>query len=96
MAPEALAKILSRIADKTTKAGTNSRDPEVAKRRSLVKANRDASACDLCQIFDRERVPLPYKWQAAGFTSWVRAYKERTYRSRIDVLVSKDRRIDRR
>lgn len=67
-------------------------DPEVAKRRALVKSNPNAIASEMCQIFDREKVPLPPKWQEAGFQSWSKAYKMAKYRSRIDVLISKDKR----
>jgi hypothetical protein len=66
-------------------------NPEVAKRRSIVKSNSTAKADDMCRIFDREKVPLPSKWQEAGFKSWADAYRRSNYRSRIDVLVSKDR-----
>jgi hypothetical protein len=66
-------------------------DPEVAKRRSLVRANPDISAQEMCEIFDRQHVPLPSKWQAAGFSSWASAYKNSNYRRRISVLISKDR-----
>jgi hypothetical protein len=67
-------------------------NPEVAKRRSLVKSNPNASAGEMCEIFDRVNVPLPRKWQDAGFQKWSRACKDANYRSRIDVLISKDRR----
>jgi hypothetical protein len=67
-------------------------DPEVAKRRTLVKSNRDSTATDLCGIFDQARVPLPWKWQDVGFDSWSKAYRDPNYRERIDVLISKDRR----
>lgn len=66
-------------------------DPETAKRRALVKSNPDASAKELCEIFDRERVPLPPKWKDGGYTSWTKAYRDPHYRRRTDVLVSKDR-----
>jgi hypothetical protein len=68
------------------------RDPEVAKRKALVISNRNANASEMCQIFDRERVPVTRKWQDSGFQSWSKAYKVSKYRTRIDVLVSKDRR----
>ena len=99
MAPESLVRLAQMLAGssgKTIAAGMKTRDPEVAKRRALAKTNLDAPASELCQIFDREKVPLPSKWQAAGFTSWVRVYRHPDYRSRIDVLGSKDRRSDRR
>ena len=70
------------------------RQPEVAKRRALVKSNPDAVARGMCEIFDRNRVPLPPKWQEAGCPSWSKAYKNHSYRKRIDVLISKDRKTN--
>jgi hypothetical protein len=66
-------------------------DPEVAKRRTLVRANPGGSAHEMCGILDRENVPLPSRWQGAGFSSWERTYKDSNYRSRIHVLISKDK-----
>ena len=66
-------------------------DPEVAKRRVLVRSNSTASAGEMCQIFDRTNVPLPTKWNEA-FSTWARAYKDDNYRGRIHTLISKDRR----
>jgi hypothetical protein len=68
------------------------RDPEVAKRRALVKSNAGVSVLELCQIFDREKVPLPAKWQAAGLKTWVEAHRK--YPTRVKVIVSKDRSSD--
>jgi hypothetical protein len=67
-------------------------NPEVAKRRALVKANPGIDAEEICEIFDREGVPLPSKWLEAGFKIWCVAYKRPGYRAKIDVLISKDRR----
>lgn len=66
-------------------------DPEVAKRTVLVKANPGIPAEEMCEIFDRENVPLPTKWLAAGLQAWSQAYKNSRYRSRIHTLLSKDR-----
>lgn len=74
-----------------SKAGAND-DPDVAKRRALVRANPNVSAQEMCEVFDREHVPLPSKWQGTGLRSWIEAYKSLQYRSRIRVLISKDRR----
>lgn len=75
---------------RASKTGAND-DPEVAKRRSLLRANPGVSAQEMCGIFDRERVPLPSKWQEAGLRSWIEANKKPQYRRRIQVLISKDR-----
>jgi hypothetical protein len=68
------------------------RDPEVAKRRALVKSNAGVSVRELCEIFDREKVPVPAIWQAAGHKTWIEAHRK--YPTRIKVIVSKDRRSD--
>jgi hypothetical protein len=70
------------------------RDPEVAKRTALVGSNPGTSAQDMCEIFDRESVPLPRKWQEAGLKTWRQAYRDASYHSKIDTLISKDRAKD--
>ncbi|MGA7918071.1 MAG: hypothetical protein WCA38_00270 [Candidatus Acidiferrales bacterium] len=67
------------------------RDPEVLKRRGVVASNPDVSAREMCVIFDRKNVLLPSKWEQAVFRSWHQAYRDRKYRKRIHVLISKDR-----
>jgi len=67
-------------------------DPEVAKRRLLVGSNPGITAQEMCRIFDRCVVPLPPKWQEAGFRLWTAAYRNPKYRSRIDVIIAKDKR----
>jgi len=71
------------------KAGSRD-DPEVAKRRKLAKSNPDVPAKEICEIFDREKVPIPSKWQGAGLKSWHQAYADSKYRKNVKVLVSKD------
>jgi hypothetical protein len=66
-------------------------DPDVAKRRALVKVNPSENAKEMCEIFDREGVPLPRKWLGAGFKKWSEVYKADKYRPKIDSLISKDR-----
>jgi hypothetical protein len=72
------------------KAGSSC-DPEVAKRRTLVRSNPKVPAKEMCEIFHREKVPLPEKWQEAGLKSWPQAYADSKYRKRVKVLISKDR-----
>jgi hypothetical protein len=85
---------LARTVGSKSTAASKVVDPELAKRRALVKNNPDATASELCEIFDRQRVPLPPKWQAAGVKSWAVGYRNAQYRSRLDVMISKDRRED--
>lgn len=74
----------------TPRAGTNV-NPEVAKRRTLVRSNPSIPAKEMCETFDRANVPLPPNWQGAGFQKWVRAYGDPNYKTRIEVIISKDR-----
>jgi hypothetical protein len=64
-------------------------NPEVAKRSSLVESDPDATAHDVCEIFDRERVALPSKWLGAGFSKWGKACRDANYRGRIQTMISK-------
>jgi hypothetical protein len=64
-------------------------DPEIAKRAALVRLSPNTSAAEMCQIFDRHDIQLPSQWKESGFNSWVRAYRDSNYRSRIDTLISK-------
>jgi hypothetical protein len=66
-------------------------NPEVAKRAALVRTNPNIPAKDMCEIFDREGVPLSAKWLDARLKTWSEAYKNPRYRSRIHTLISKDR-----
>jgi hypothetical protein len=66
-------------------------DPEVAKRRALVKLNLGLKTGEMCQLFDREKVPLPRKWSEAGFASWEIACKDKHYRGLIQTVISKDK-----
>lgn len=67
-------------------------DPEVAKRRSIVKANRPQSAKELCKLFDFHAVCLPRDWQD-GFAvkSWVDAYNNQNLKHSIQSLISRDK-----
>jgi len=67
-------------------------DPEVGKRRSLVKANSDVPAQETYEIFDREHVPLTIKIAEGGFRTWPEAYRHPHYRKRIQVLITKEAR----
>lgn len=67
-------------------------DAEVAKRAVLARANRNTPAGEMCEIFDHSNVRLPAKWLDAGFRTWIEAYRNSGYRSRIHTLISKDRR----
>jgi hypothetical protein len=81
---------VERATSKKNKKNRHS-DPEVQKRKALVKCNPHVSAVEMCEIFDRQHVLLPAKWQHAGFRTWCKTYRNSTYRKRIHVLIAKDR-----
>jgi hypothetical protein len=65
---------------------------EVAKRRAIVKNERDESTAEICKRLSDEGCRLPAKWTANfPVMRWPEAYKHRELRRRIDVMVSKDR-----
>ena len=65
-------------------------DPEIIKRRAIVQQNLTLTAQGFCELFDSHEVPLPKSMKEAG--TWVKAYRSRVYRHRIDSLISKDHR----
>lgn len=67
-----------------------SSNPEIAKRRTIVKQNPTLTAQGMCRLFDEYHVPLPKSLMEAG--NWSRAYKGPSYRHRVDSLVSRDKR----
>jgi hypothetical protein len=94
--PDAPAQNNDKTAQGTESKATSRKpergDPEVAKRATLARSSPNIPAQNMCEIFDREGVPILAKWQEAGFRTWSQAYKDSNYRSRIHILISKDRR----
>jgi hypothetical protein len=84
-------KAAETVESKATSRKPKKGDPEVAKRAVVVRSNPNTPANDLCEIFDRNNVPLPAKWQAAGFKTWSQAYRDSNYRSKIQTVISKHR-----
>ena len=76
------------------KRGMKKANPEVAKRRTIVARNLAFSHAELCARFDFENVLLPPSFEHT--TSWKDAYKKPEFRSRIQTIISKDRRLARR
>jgi hypothetical protein len=64
-------------------------NPDVAARRAIVARNPSLNAEKLCKQFDAGRVPLPFE----GASSWVEARHDSTLRKKIDVILSKDRKL---
>jgi hypothetical protein len=65
-------------------------DPDIVRRRLLVKSNPNASVAEMCELFDRHRVPLPHTWFGFGFTTWGETIKNLRYRARIKLLICRD------
>jgi hypothetical protein len=68
------------------------RDWRFMRRRKLVEQNSELTAREICDLFDRQQVPLPKRYYAAGFRRWSLAYKNPKYRGNIDKLIADDRR----
>jgi hypothetical protein len=66
-------------------------DPEVAKRRALVRSNPNVVAHEMCDLLDSHSVELPRRYLEAGFRSWRKAYLSKKHRGGIDTLISKDK-----
>jgi len=71
---------------------TRSGDPEVAKRRSIVKGNCTKSAKELCKLFDFQGVPLPSNWEDEfSVKSWKEAYLNKNLTHAIQSLIGRDK-----
>jgi len=67
-------------------------DPEVAKRRSIVKSNSTKSAAELCKLFDYHNVLTLASWEAeASVKGWAEAYRNRKLRPSIQSLITRDK-----
>jgi hypothetical protein len=66
-------------------------EPDIVKRRAIVKQNIDSQNWGLCVLFDTSNIPLPRSMKESG--SWGRAYKSKTHRHAIESLISRDREI---
>ena len=74
------------------KGATRGSDPEVAKRRSIVKGNPTKSAQQLCKLFHFQQVQLPREWQDKySVKSWDEAYRNQNLRHRIQALITRDK-----
>jgi hypothetical protein len=64
-------------------------DPDIIKRRAIVKQNRNLTAQGICRLFDEAHIPLPKSIREAG--SWSKAFKTPQWRHSIESLISRDR-----
>jgi hypothetical protein len=65
--------------------------PDILRRRAIVKQNPSLNAKGICQLFDDARVPLTKRMNEAG--SWSKAYKASATRHPVEALISRDRKI---
>jgi len=71
---------------------TRGGDPEVGKRRSIVKGNRTKSAEELCKLFEFNQVCLPRDWQDDfSVRSWPEAYSNQKLKHAVQSLISRDK-----
>jgi hypothetical protein len=68
---------------------TTALNPEIAKRRAIVKQNPTLSAQGICHLFDEAHIPLTKSMQEAG--TWSKAYKSDIHRHAIESLISRDK-----
>jgi hypothetical protein len=67
-------------------------DPDIAKRRAIIKQNPESDLPRLCTMFDQANVPTPKGWIQ---DEWAAACRNAKYRQLIHQIVSKDRRKNR-
>jgi hypothetical protein len=88
--PEQLedGKVRTAVRDKPSCSGAQ-KDHWVSARRTFLRQNRGVPDQELCEMLDREEMPLPKSYSEAGYKTWSDAWRER--KSRIQVMFSKDR-----
>lgn len=64
-------------------------DPDIAKRRAIVKQNPSLRADGICQLFDFHGIPLPKSMKEAK--GWASAYRTKQHRHAIESLIARDR-----
>jgi hypothetical protein len=62
--------------------------PDVAKRRTIVKNNPNMKGQGLCTLFDAAEIPLPKGMEVGG---WSQAWKTRAYKHALESMISRDR-----
>ena len=63
--------------------------PDIVKRRAIIKQNHLLQARALCQLFDSNHIPLPKSMQEAQ--TWNAAYRAPLHHHAIDSLIARDR-----
>lgn len=70
---------------------TRDSDPDIIKRRAIVKQNPQLTAQGICELFDANGIPLTKNAREA--TSWCKAFKAPQWRHSVEALISRDRRL---
>lgn len=65
--------------------------PDVAKRRAIVRNNPAMPAQGLCALFDAGEIPLTRGMAEAG--TWIKAWRAPAHKHSIDALISRDRKL---
>jgi hypothetical protein len=88
------------VPDRVTRTGIGEHskiDPEIAKRRAIVKQNSKSETLGICWSLDNMNVPLPPGQEWENFrshdTPWTAAYRRggTKLRRRIRVIIAKDK-----
>jgi hypothetical protein len=74
---------------KVPAAATKRQTPQVAALRAIVANNTCLSGARLCKKFDSENIQVPFD----GAATWAKAYMNAKLRQKIQVILSKDRRL---
>ena len=68
------------------------RQPDVAKRRAIVKNNPNMEGLGLCALFEAEKIPLPKQMQEAE--TWTKAWRTPALKHALESLISRDRKSE--
>jgi hypothetical protein len=63
--------------------------PDVAKRRAIVKNHPNMEGLGLCELFDADKIPLPKRMRETG--AWTKAWKTPIHKHALESLISRDR-----
>ena len=70
-------------------------EPDIVKRRAIIRQTRDEEHQDVCKRLDFESVPLPNGWsEKYGVSDWKEAYRSGKCRSLVQKLISTDRKVE--
>jgi hypothetical protein len=71
------------------KRGGKKINPNITRRRDIVKRNPKLTPVGILQLWDSDIIPLPEKMKEAG--NWEKAYKSKVYHHAVEALLYRDR-----